>query len=112
MSTSLQLYRDLVPAHGSVPDATVEVWLELAAGAHTPAALGSRYVEACVYWAAAQLEPLVQGGQFPAGEGCAPAAPVKPADVQDVESTTWWTRYLRLVETRAAGAPRWVAPWP
>ncbi len=54
--SSLALYRTLVPSHSAVTDATVEVWLELAARRHSAPVFGRVYAEAMVWWAAHFVE--------------------------------------------------------
>ncbi len=56
--SSLSLYRQRIPAHASVPDATVEDWLEQATLAHTASAWGDRYASAMIWWAAHHIERL------------------------------------------------------
>lgn len=63
MSTaSLTLYRRYVPAHASVSPETVELWLEEAASALGSGAWGTRFAQACVWWAAHHIERLPKSG--------------------------------------------------
>lgn len=116
MATSLQTYRSLVPSHASVPDVTIEAWLEVAANAHDSTAFGTVFVPAMVMYAAAHLEPQVVSGQFPVdshGNICAPPKvdPEAPAvKVPKIDETSFWQAYLRFVRSRAAVAPFHVGP--
>ena len=56
--TSLELYRILIPGHSAVADATIDLWLVLAARAHTASAWGQVYAEAMVFYAAHHVEGL------------------------------------------------------
>lgn len=106
MSASLVLYRQLVPAHVRVPDATVETWLELSTQQHTAAAWGDVYAQAMVWHTAARLDPFVQGGALGApGEACAVPKDVAKEVAKANPNNIYWQFYVELRETRAAGAP-------
>ena len=110
MSTSLALYRTLIPAHFAVPDPTVEAWLTLAATRHSAAAFGVNFVPAMIMWTAAHLDPLVQAGQAgalePGCDPCASAAPAMPTPGKIDPESAYWLWYLDYRDSRAAGAPQ------
>jgi hypothetical protein len=116
LATSLQTYRSLIPGHSSVPDSTIEAWLEAAATAHSAEAFGAVFTTAMCMWVAAQLEPQVLAGLFPPmghdGNICAPLVAVDGAAAKavKVEDTGYWRTYQGLCKSRAAVAPFTVGP--
>jgi hypothetical protein len=122
VATSLEHYRAMVPAHAGVAQATVEVWLEAAARAHTASKLGAVYLDALCMWAAAMIDVDVASGAIPllgsGGDLCGPLLPVdgeakKPTKPED---SPYWQRYLAYVRSRSSTGPMRVGPgrcsWP
>jgi hypothetical protein len=108
--SSLTLYREMVPGHALVQDEIVDLWLSLAAQRHTTSTWGAVYAAAMVSWAAAHIEPLrATGAVGLTGAGCAPT-PANTTPAPSVSETPYWHWYLGYRESRAAGAPRRVAP--
>jgi hypothetical protein len=124
---SLALYRSLVPAHSSVVDGTVEVWLELAARRHTATAWGAVYPEAMVWWAAHQIERLPGSGASGGGASevgvvtsqsdgdlsrtyAVPSEATASGPDAALNSTRYGQLYLELRNSRAASAPTRVSP--
>lgn len=110
-STSLALYRTLVPGHALVKDATVDVWLELAASRHTAARFGAQYEAAMIWWAAAHLEVQRLAGQVGTaskGGACAPATADASASKGPAATVAepYWTWYRDIRDSRAAGVPQ------
>lgn len=121
--SSVAIYRSLVPLHASVADATVEVYLELAAKRHNAAAFGDVYPEAMVFYAAHTIERtpgLVtgSGGASQTGEllqqkddllqrtfgQAAGAMRASQADAS-LRTTRYGLLYLELRDSRAAVRP-------
>lgn len=120
--SSLALYRTLVPDHAAVADATVDVYLELAARRHTASAWGVVYPEAMVWYAAHRIQRLPGSG---AGGGSAvevgqvvsqrdgdlsrtyaqPASSGTNAADAELRTTRYGELYLDLRDSRAASAP-------
>lgn len=120
MSTSLATYRALIPAHSAIADATVEVYLELAAKRHDATRWGVVYAEAMCFWAAHTIERTP-------GLGGATSAAVGPVTArsagkvsesygslsgnggstvdQDLMTTVYGLRYIDIRNTRAASCP-------
>lgn len=61
---ALELYRALIPAHATVPPATVQAFIGQASAQHSPAAFGAQFTAAMVYFAAHMVEktPGLVGG--------------------------------------------------
>lgn len=119
MTTTLDRYRTLVPAHASVPDATISAWLESAYESHYSSAWGAVYEAAMIAWAASRIEPLrlqgVAGEVGGPGSVCAPpptAAGGKPLPPVKPEDTPYWAWYVQYRDSRVATAPRSVPAWP
>ncbi len=109
--SSVALYRSLVPAHGHVPDDTVETWLALAARRHTATRFGDLYPEAMVWWAAAELDPEVQAGLYGASSGATCADGLTSIEVADTTAERpYRRRYLDIRNSRASSTPFRVAP--
>ncbi len=127
--SSLALYRSRVPAHASVPDATVEDWLEQATAAHTASAWGDRYALAMIWWAAHHIERTpglvarmgsasevgavtaqsdsqtkVDGRSSALSRSYAAPGGSTPEDI-DLRTTRYGQLYLSIRHTRAARAP-------
>ena len=111
MST-LADYRAMIPAHASVPDATVSIWLTLAAKNLSATAFGTVWAEACIFYAASGLDALVQTGQAGALTGgvCDPPVVTKGNSAKADPDNVYWQRFLYLRDTRAAGAPGHIGP--
>lgn len=119
----LELYRQLVPAHASVLEATVSVWLGLAVQAHNISAWGAVYQQAMVWWAAHHVEtipgtgagsddaaavgPLVSQRDGDLSRSYAPPAGSVAATGADADlaTTRYGQLYLRLRASRAATSP-------
>lgn len=121
MSASLDLFRTLIPAYASVPDATVEAFITQAATRFTASAWGAVYVEAVVY-VAAHLIATTPG--LGVAVGAAPgqvtgrsvdgvsqsyaAARVADEADEDWASTVYGRRYLQLRRSRPSRLPSFV----
>lgn len=118
MSSSLDLYRTLVPAHSAVSDDFVETMLELATRRHTASAWGQVYPEAMVWWAAHRVQctpgsgaggstadavgPVVSQSDGDLSRTYAQPASDSAASAEDLTSTRYGQAYLDLRRTRAA----------
>jgi hypothetical protein len=128
MPADLATYRALIPAHASVSDDTVNVWLGLATRRHTASAWGAVYGEAMCFWAAHFVEKIA-GSSGGGGSGgavgplvsqkdgdlsrtyAAPAAISGLSPTDDGLATTEYGRaYLDLRNSRSATAPFVVTP--
>lgn len=121
MSSSLVLFRTLIPAYASVADATVEAFITQATTRLTAAAWGSVYTEAVVY-AAAHLIATTPGLGVPTGaapgqvtsrsvDGISQsysAARVADEADEDWVSTVYGRRFLQLRRSRPGRLPSFV----
>ncbi|MEN0065941.1 MAG: DUF4054 domain-containing protein [Myxococcota bacterium] len=120
--TSLELFRALIPAMASIPDATVMVYLELAASRHDASTLGAAYASMMVWWAAHTLARTPGLGGLTAQEA-GPLVSQRDGDLQrqyagpspmatdvqaEMQSTTYGRQYLAALASRAAVSPRFV----
>jgi hypothetical protein len=133
MSTSLQLYRDLVPAHAAVDEAVVLRWLGVAARRHSPGFFGDLFAEAMVWWAASAIESMpgtgigsdeASGAQGPltsqrdgdlARTWAAPARSTitsSNSGDEDLLATVYGRLFLNIRDTRAGNLPDVVSVGP
>lgn len=125
--SSVALYRTIIldPRHAvaNLPDATLELFLNLAARAHTASKFGQVYPEAMVYYAAHLIErtpgfltgsqsatevgPLTNQKDDLLQRGYGSVAGTDDASLTDAELTTtvYGLTYLRLRGSRASSAP-------
>jgi hypothetical protein len=102
-SSALELYRRRVPGHFAVPDDVVSDALEDAASSLSATAFGIQYALACVWWAAARIDPDVQAGAYPVDGSCEPPEPVDPKKLPP--PLDYWARFERIRDSRAASGP-------
>lgn len=131
MSASSDLLRILVPefaAVGDFPDATVDVFLDVAAQQHNAASFGATFQTAMIYFAAHLLAlayPAGVGSAIGAGAGAGAITSKKAGDLSvgygaasggvaggvtlgdaDLMTTAYGRRYLSIRNSRSARSPR------
>ena len=52
----IDLYRSLIPAHATIPPATISAFMGIASAQHSPAAFGAQFLAAMVYYTAHMIE--------------------------------------------------------
>ena len=119
--TSLELFRALIPAMASIPDATVEVYLEIASCRLCATAFGTKWAEASVWLAAHIMYRVVPGagGTVPGSTGAvsslktgdeaiafATSASTGGTSVDsDLAGTAYGAQFLASRDSRSATAP-------